>query len=205
MSQPWVLFSDFNCPFCYAMHELVLAQGVMDTLQWRGVQHAPHLPTPMARWNGRLLEELRQEVAMVGRLAPDLPMAVPPGKPNTKSAIAPTVQVMIHLPREGRELIRRFYQAFWHRGLDISDPQVQRGVLKSLNLDHILPEENLMALDIVERWEEEWAHTGHSGVPLLVRPDGAILNGLARESEVKCSERPKKQDGCLYGRLLWGC
>ena len=82
------LYSDFNCPFCYAMHERLHALGVMDRISWQGVQHAPHLPVPMAGWAGHLAAELKQEVQMVRRLAPELPIAVPPGKPNTGRAIA---------------------------------------------------------------------------------------------------------------------
>src|SRR5574341_165313 len=89
-----VVYSDFNCPFCYAMHERLHGYGVLDRVAWRGVQHAPHLPIPMARWNGPLMDELRHEVAMVGRLAPTLPIVVPEGKPNTGPAIRLEARVL---------------------------------------------------------------------------------------------------------------
>lgn len=184
MSQPWVLYSDFNCPFCYAMHERLQAQGVLEIIQWRGVQHAPHLPIPMAAWNGRLLEELRQEVAMVKRLAPDLSIAVPKGKPNTKSAIELAARLVARLPAKGRELVACLYEALWREGRDVSDQNVQTDLLAAIGLDTVF-QEDLMTRSVAERWETEWGRTGHSSVPLLVRPDGAILIGLAREADLK--------------------
>lgn len=184
MSRPWVLYSDFNCPFCYAMHERLQAQGVLEIIQWRGVQHAPHLPIPMAGWSGRLHEELRQEVAMVKRLAPDLPIAAPMGKPNTKSAIELAARVVARVPEKGRELVARFYGALWCEGRDVSDHNVQTELLAAIGLGTVF-QEDLMARSVVERWENEWGQTGHSGVPLLVRADGAILIGLAREADLQ--------------------
>src|SRR5262249_47408535 len=73
---------DFNCPFCYALHQRLYDLNLLDRCDWRGVQHAPHLPSPMKPWQGSLGAELRHEVAAVQHLAPGLPIALPPGKPN---------------------------------------------------------------------------------------------------------------------------
>ena len=37
------LYSDPNCPFCYAIGERLLTLSVERQVEWRGVQHAPHL------------------------------------------------------------------------------------------------------------------------------------------------------------------
>src|SRR5690349_22882248 len=58
------LYSDFNCPFCYALHERLHDLGLIERCEWRGVQHAPQLPRPMKPWSGSLGAELRHEVAM---------------------------------------------------------------------------------------------------------------------------------------------
>ncbi|ALA58747.1 hypothetical protein [Nitrospira moscoviensis] len=44
--QPLLAYGDFNCPFCYAMHERFHGRGLLKDAEWRGVQHAPHLPIP---------------------------------------------------------------------------------------------------------------------------------------------------------------
>ena len=61
------LYSDFNCPFCYAMHERLHEMNLLALCEWRGVQHASHLPRPMKPWQGSLGAELRHEVAVVQR------------------------------------------------------------------------------------------------------------------------------------------
>jgi hypothetical protein len=90
--------------------------------EWRGVQHAPHLPSPMKPWSGSLGAELRHEVAMVQRLAPGLPIVLPPGKPNTRPAIERAVGLLHKDGKRGMEFVRKTYHAFWCEGKDISDP-----------------------------------------------------------------------------------
>jgi len=181
----FVLYSDFNCPFCYAMHERLHTYGVLERVEWRGVQHAPHLPIPMARWNGRLLDELRHEVAMVGRLAPMLPIAAPEGKPNTRPAIQLAARVLARDVVQGSELVRRLYWLFWREGRDISDVGVLQEALASLGLDpQGIKEKDEATGRTLDGWEHLWRSTGQAGVPLLERPDGTLLVGLARESDL---------------------
>ncbi len=180
-----LLYSDFNCPFCYAMHERLHACGVMDRVEWRGVQHGPHLPIPMARWNGQLLDELRHEVAMVGRLMPRLPIAVPAGKPNTRPAIELAARVLGRDVGQGSALIRRLYWWFWRDGRDISDVRVLREALASLGLDpQGLLEKDEATAHILDDWDDFWRSTGQAGVPVLRRTDGTLLVGLARASDL---------------------
>ena len=115
------LYSDFNCPFCYAMHERLHEMDLIARCEWRGVQHASHLPRPMKPWQGSLEAELRHEVAVVQRLAPGLPIALPPGKPNTKLAIEQAVALLRRDPSHMMAFVRETYRAFWCEGRDISD------------------------------------------------------------------------------------
>jgi predicted DsbA family dithiol-disulfide isomerase len=46
MSDVYTLYSDFNCPFCYAMYERLHEMNLLNRCKWRGVQHAPHLSKP---------------------------------------------------------------------------------------------------------------------------------------------------------------
>ena len=182
---PLALYSDFNCPFCYAMHERLHAAGVMERVEWRGVQHAPQLPIPMARWNGRLMDELRHEVAIVGRLAPMLPINLPEGKPNTRPAIHLAARVLEKHAEQGKELVRRMYTLFWREGQDISDARVLGQLLTSLDLDsNGLLGTSEATSQLLAAWEHRWHGTGQAGVPLLERPDGTLLVGLARDPDL---------------------
>src|SRR5512147_506560 len=112
MSDAYTLYSDFNCPFCYAMHERLHEMKLLTLCEWRGVQHASYLPRPMKPWQGSLGAELRHEVAVVQRLAPGLPIALPPGKPNTRLAIERATGLLIRDRTRGMEFVRQVYRAF---------------------------------------------------------------------------------------------
>lgn len=122
---------------------------------------------------------------MVRRLAPDLPIALPSGKPNTKAAIHAAVRVLALDPALGEQLVLRLYQTFWREGRDISDPLVLSELLRSLSIDEqdCLTREDVSA-SVVKGWNEDWRSTGQFGVPLLIREDGMLLIGLASETDL---------------------
>ena len=176
-----LLYSDFNCPFCYALHERLHELGVIDRCEWRGVQHAPYLPRPMKPWSGSLGAELRHEVSMVQRLAPGLPIALPPGKPNTFPAIGQAVSLLQQDVQVGMEFVRRTYRAFWCDGRDISDPSV----IQELSGESQVNEVDTASLSMAQRWETAWHATGQAGVPLIVSPSGDLLVGCVPIEQVR--------------------
>lgn len=180
-SVSFLLYSDFNCPFCYALHERLHDLDVIDRCEWRGVQHAPHLPRPMKPWSGALGAELRHEVTMVQRLAPGLPIQLPPGKPNTRPAIEQAVR-LLHSDRvRGMDFVRKTYRAFWCEGKDISDPSF----LSLLADGHPASDHDESSRLTAHEWESAWQATGQAGVPLIVSPDGDLLVGCVPEERVR--------------------
>lgn len=175
------LYSDFNCPFCYALHERLHELNLLDRCEWRGVQHAPHLPKPMKPWDGSLGAELRHEVAVVQRLAPGLPISLPGGKPNTFPAIEQAAALLQHDVQLGMDFVKRTYRAFWCEGQDISDPQVIRQLTGEKNVEYV----NDDSLIVAQKWETAWHATGQRGVPLVVAPDGDLLVGCVPVDQVK--------------------
>jgi predicted DsbA family dithiol-disulfide isomerase len=176
----FTLFSDFNCPFCYALHERLYALELLTRCEWRGVQHAPHLPRPMTTWQGSLAAELRHEVMVVQRLAPDLPIAMPRGKPHTGAAIERAIGLLAHDGRLGMDFVRQAYRAFWCEGQDLSD----RDVLNRLSKDvsNREPEKGRQA--VARAWDTAWHATGQAGVPLIVSPDGDLLAGCVPTEQI---------------------
>lgn len=179
----FILFSDFNCPFCYAMDRRITASGMEDKVSWRGVQHAPHLLTPMAEADPGLARELQVEVRGIHRWAPDLPIAVPRGKPNTARPIAAAAAAFRQDPAHAHQFKSSIYAAFWKDGLDISSQEVldtlarAAGITVPLDLAAVAPE--------VARWQGEWLGSGLGSVPSMIRTDGQALVGLAAEEEVR--------------------
>ena len=161
MTTPYTLYSDFNCPFCYAMHERLHEMNLLARCEWRGVQHASHLPRPMKPWQGSLGAELRHEVTVVQRLATGLPIALPPGKPNTRPAIEQAVVLLQRDRSHMMPFVRETYRAFWCEGRDISDPAVLRQLVEQVggspeSMGTINGEDRQVA----HEWEAAWHVTG---------------------------------------------
>ncbi len=171
-----ILYSDFNCPFCYALGERLNALGLADRVEWRGVQHAPRLPIPMARASSELAEELGQEVAAILRLAPEVRIAVPRGKANTSRAIASVAAVRPLAPAQASAFKDAIYRRFWVSGDDISDPGVLSALAREAGLG-VLPS-GPEAGQRAARWQRDWDASGLRGVPSLLRDDGCALAGL---------------------------
>jgi predicted DsbA family dithiol-disulfide isomerase len=178
---PYLLYGDFNCPFCYALHERLHEMQLLDRCEWRGVQHAPHLPRPMKAWQGSFVAELRHEVALVQRLAPGLPLALPAGKPNTKTAIERAVQLLRRDRAQGMEYVRLAYRAFWCNGQDISDHALLTQLAEGLGEG----EADEQSRRIAEEWESAWHQTGQAGVPLIVSPQGDLLVGCVPAEDIR--------------------
>lgn len=168
------------------MHERLHEMNLLDRCEWRGVQHAPHLSTPMARWSGSLGAELRHEVTLVQRLAPGLVITLPSGKPNTRRAIELAASLLSRDLGRGKEFIRQVYRAFWCEGQDLSDPTVLNQLVQAIEGQSARTDFGGTTLvQVVSQWEEEWRATGQSGVPLLLTPDSRQLVGLAGANDLQ--------------------
>ncbi|MEO8340602.1 MAG: DsbA family protein [Nitrospirota bacterium] len=186
MTAFYTLYSDFNCPFCYAMHERLHEMNLLDRCEWRGVQHASHLPRPMKPWQGSLGAELRQEVSVVQRLAPGLPIALPPGKPNTRPAIEQAAALLRRDPSHLMTFVRETYRAFWCEGKDISDSEVLMQLVERVGGSlEVVGAVNGEDCRVAQEWESAWHATGQAGVPLIVSPDHYLLVGCAPVEDVR--------------------
>ena len=180
MEGSFTLFSDFNCPFCYALHERLLQLQLIDRCDWKGVQHAPHLPVPLTPWQGSLNAELRHEVSVVRRLAPELPLTMPVGKPNSAKAVAFAAEQLERDRVSGLALVRKIYRTFWFEGRDISDQRV----LVEIAGDS-LGESSGNGSGIARAWALAWEATGQGSVPLVVAPTGDLLVGCVPSEEIR--------------------
>lgn len=178
-----ILYSDFNCPFCYALGERLIEAGVAHQVAWRGVQHAPQLPIPMRNAERGLAGELENEVRAIRRLAPDLPIALPRGKPNSGPAILAVAAALRIDPLRAHVFKDSLYREFWRHGADLSDPVVLRklanaaGFVDELDVSH--------AESIALTWQRDWYGSGLNGVPAMTHDDRAPLVGLASVEAIR--------------------
>jgi len=130
----------------------------------------------MAPAAGGLERELPAEVGAIGARAPEVEIAVPPGKPNTELAIRYGAAALRTDPAAGRGFVRSLYRGFWVGGLDLSDAAVLASLAENAGLAGLEPG----PADAVATasWQRAWQQVGPGGVPLIVRPDGESLYGL---------------------------
>jgi predicted DsbA family dithiol-disulfide isomerase len=171
-----VLFTDLNCPFCYATEQRLEQLGVGERIAWRGVEHEPDLPVSMALDDPEIADELAEEVRSVRARAPEVAIAVPRGKANTAAGLLATAAALRIDPVRGADFRQALYRAFWRDGRDVSDP----AVLDELARDHGLPALRTGPEDAltVASWRLEWERSLLRGVPLLIRDDGETVYGL---------------------------
>jgi predicted DsbA family dithiol-disulfide isomerase len=170
-----VLYSDFNCPFCYATHERLARLGLHDRVRWRGVEHSPELPEPMRPAAGPFAAELAAEIESIRLRAPEVAIEVPPGKPNTGRAISLAAAAP---PADAERLILDLYRRFWRDGEDLSDPDV---LAAAAGPDAAAPGDGD---ELASEWQREWSRLAIGGVPLLVAADGRYLYGLKDAAEL---------------------
>lgn len=177
MSAAIILYSDFNCPFCYALGERLIEADLADRVEWRGVQHAPQLPVPMQSAEFGLAKELENEVRAIRRLAPGLAIAIPDGKPNSGPAILAVIAALRIDPARAHAFKDSLYREFWQHGADLSDPVVLRKLATAAGFSGELEVSN--AEPTAAAWQRDWYGSGVSGVPALISDDREPLVGLA--------------------------
>jgi predicted DsbA family dithiol-disulfide isomerase len=170
------LFTDLNCPFCYATEQRLERLGVSSQITWRGVEHEPELPVPMALDETEIAAELASEVESVQSRAPEVAITVPPGKANTAAGLLAAAAALRADPERGAAFRHGVYTAFWRDGRDVSDPAVLDELAREHGLGSVRPrpEDTLT----VASWRVEWERSPLRGVPLLVREDGETVYGL---------------------------
>jgi len=174
-----IVYSDFNCPFCYVLNERIHAAGVADRVQWRGVQHAPQLQIPMAPADAHLGAELQDEVRAIRQWAPEIAIAIPPGKPNTGPANAAVAAALLANAPGAHDFKNSLYRAFWRQGVDLSSSKVLHDLARAAGLPERWDAANVAAT--VAGWQDGWMRSGFRGVPAMLRSDGQRLEGLVSQ------------------------
>lgn len=175
MKHQVTLFSDFNCPFCYALEERLVALNLSAQIRWQGVQHAPELPMPLQLANQSFAAAIEKEVLMVKNLMPEIDISFPLGKPNTLNAIQYSIAALRQNTMLGLVYRNTLAREFWVQGEDISDESVLRNVAQQLSLSLSIDSADR---NLAEAWQKEWQELAVGAVPVLLRDDGKLALGL---------------------------
>lgn len=177
-----ILYSDLNCPFCYALEERLVALNLMSQIEWRGVQHSAGLQVPMQIPSLSESQALEKEVLSVRNLAPEIEINFPVGKPNTLRAILSVIAATEKDSILGQIYRHTLAREFWVNGNDISDSDVLNACAESVGLNNVIIDSKSEGL--ADRWQREWEALPVQVVPVLVLPDGTQKMGLAESTQL---------------------
>ncbi|WP_415062565.1 DsbA family oxidoreductase [Bdellovibrio sp.] len=178
-----ILYSDLNCPFCYALEERLVGQHLLELVEWRWVQQAPQLPVPMEIANFSLSRAIEREVLSVRELAPEIEISIPLGKPNTSRALRYITAAYRRDPMLALVYRHTICREFWVNGEDISDEGMLVTLARDLGMFDLVVDSAIESL--TDRWQREWEHLGTGAVPTLLREDGVISLGLLSVKQLK--------------------
>lgn len=180
---PYVFYADLNCPFCHTQNELIIELGAEHKVEWRGIQHMPHLPIPASN-TAPEREELQREVVAVRKREAGVGISVPSVRPNTARATVLIAAARRVDPTRAPALKTLVYRALWLHNRDISDA----GVLDELRRVAGYSELAIENADrkLVETWQTEWEQ-GDFGrrIPVLVSPRGGRMLGLGERGRLE--------------------
>jgi len=180
-----IIYYDFTSAESFVLNEIVQAIPGAPGIAWRGVQADPTLPPLMTALNRRALARLELEIADATRAKPDVQMALPGGKPNTRRALQAVASVgRMHAAR-GTDFRTALFREYWWMGHDLSDMAVIRRVAAQVGVPPWVDFERQSAQSEQVSWELAWQAERLGGVPRVIRSDGQILWGVSSESEVR--------------------
>jgi diguanylate cyclase (GGDEF)-like protein len=178
----FVVYADFNCPFCYALNERLYAMGLHERVDFRSVQRAPSAASE--KQDLAVLTGLTREVAELRRRAPSVPIAVPLFRPDSAAASILLDAVSRQKPASASLLRRAIFRALWVDGLDISSAEVLDSLLEQLGIE--LARTPVTASDNLSAWQNQWDQDNEfkHNLPIVISEQGEKVIGFPLESEL---------------------
>lgn len=190
------VYADISCPFCFALHERLIALDALHLVQWRTIEHAPGANSSIR--DARQIEQLSEEYRLVLKRAKDVKVTNPGFIPNT----ALVNQYLHHLseqyPDKIDDIRTLIYRALWQKSQDISN----RDVLLQLLAEHGYEVKGIGpdASDTLSRWQRKWQFADFDQrIPVMLRDHTEVMLGLQHKETigtfVSFGEVQEMQDG----------
>ena len=178
----FVVYADFNCPFCYALNERLHAMGLDTRVDFRTIQHA--LSTSSGQTGIEVLGELTREVAELRRRAPSVNINVPLFRPSSGPASSLVIAVRKRNPLQAAQLRRSVFRALWIDGEDISDPAVLAKLITELDIE--APDIRASGTAELDAWQDAWGGNADfdGSIPIVISESGEVVIGFPLEPEL---------------------
>ena len=176
-----VVYGDLNCPFCFALHERLLAWNLLDRVEWRLIVHAPDLEASSFSMEDQSL--LANEIFSIHHRAPDVPVNLPKIRPGSEAATR-LMQGLDRLSPEQQVKARlALYRALWVDGRDIADPDTLEDVASDVGVTDLSAFSEAPA-EKFDAWQKEWETSSDFDrrIPIMKRmANDNLLLGLPTE------------------------
>lgn len=163
----FLFYSDFNCPFCFALNERILVVGDSAKIGWRGIEHMPAADSKKSTLIDQT--QLINEVAVVRKRAPEVSIVTPSFRPSTRNANALLLRLTESDCHRRSHLRTLIYRAYWQQGQDISDPTVLAELCTMADMTDPGEGGEADARKILESWQQEWqGERFHRRLPAMI-------------------------------------
>ncbi len=182
------VYADFNCPFCFSLHERLIALKLLDLVNWRSIQHAP-----TADENNQdpiQLEQLNEEFRLVIKRASDIKILNPGFVPNTELSNRYCHVIAINHPHKLIEFRTLVYRALWLQGLNIQSKAVLDKILQQLQIKNF--DNNF---ELSPEWQLKWQYGDFDcRIPAMIRNGNEIALGLQNKRTLESFVTHKEVD-----------
>jgi 2-hydroxychromene-2-carboxylate isomerase len=179
----YVVYADLNCPFCYAMQEQLHAMDLLEQVDWRLIEHAPDISVFNATPESQA--ELASEVFTVRSRAPQVQVALPPLRSDSRFAILCVIAAREIDEIKALDLLTNLYRALWIEGKDISSTAVIYDCIVEAGLPGELSIEENHEL-CLQNWQQQWERGSYNlRIPVLTTDsDERTLLGLPSQEHI---------------------
>ena len=181
----FIAYVDFNCPYCFALHERVQRWNLGDKVTWCMIEHSSHiLDGPFDLHQEQLLTT---EVVEVHHRAPDVDLMLP--SQRCRSTFATRLQAYVQ--REYPDKLHTFrsdvFRALWQQGKDIGEHASLLELLESHDIPPMFLEFCEEEPPEITASQKAWQEGDYdSSIPVLTDPvSGRVLIGLPDERTLK--------------------
>ncbi len=112
------VYSDFNCPFCFAQSQRIGQLALQQNIQWCFIEHAHNLNSTISSQSD--LQNLSNEFDLVRQRAPEILVNKPEFCVNTRLAILSYISISLSHPQLCMNYLTAIYQAYWQLGKDFA-------------------------------------------------------------------------------------
>jgi len=170
-----IVYADFNCPFCFALHQRLDNLGLLNQIEWRVIQHAPGANSNAK--DPKQLDLLKTEYQLVLKRAPEIKIINPNIIPNTELANTYLAIISKQKPDKSPAFRQRVYQSLWLDSLDISQEDILSEICNKLDIAPISLDQ--VTSNSLDSWQQLWMHGDFDlRIPALSNQQGEVMLGL---------------------------